>query len=277
VKAYWSETRPNGAPIEVGTFCRVLDLEDGTNPIFTYGKTEAEVMEKIERNNANAQMTLARRAQPVSAAPGVALPPAAPRARMSADEVLAATADLDNPGRAGAAITRLVQDETGIDFSRMALNNFATMAMKWEESNPDFYPHPGNKRMLVDQAKAHAGNDLTRITPEILTQAFTELQNGGYLLDELGGLETPNPQTPSTFPAEIPVQRTERPRRSFSTGARGTSFSASQTAPPRTLKYTESQIRTMPLSKSEALLRDNDKDYLEACEFYFPTQQRATV
>jgi hypothetical protein len=272
MKSWWSNTRPNGQPIDAGTFCRVIDLEDGTHPIFTYGTTMDQVLEKIERQNGNAQLALARRASipPQNAVPAHA-EPIAPRKRMTADETMQATTDLQNPAKAGEALTRLVEDSTGVDLRQIAIQNFVRIATRWEQDHPNFYAHPGNKRLLADQAKAHTGGDIARVTAEILTQAFTELQNGGYLLEAPSEYEPQPSITPSSFPAEMQVQRTERPRRSasnYSTGIPGNRLRAAQTAQPRTLKYSASDIEAMPLSKSRALLERADPDYLASVDAY---------
>lgn len=185
---------------------------------------------------------------------------------------MVATADLQNPAKAGAAAARLIQDATGIDLQRMAIENFSKMAMEWQEEHPEFYAHPGNKRLLTDQAKAMAGGDLTLITKDTLTRAFQFLRQRGELYDAPAAVPTDpnNPTPPASFPGESPVQRTtERPRGTFSTGARSTSFRASQTSVPKTLKYTAEEIRTMPESKARRLIETNDPDYAEACERFF--------
>ena len=167
----------------------------------------------------------------------------------------------------------LVEDATGVDLRQIAIQNFVRTATRWEYEHPDFYPHPGNKRLLADQAKAHTGGEISRVTAEILTLAFTELQNGGYLLEAPPDYEQQQqqqpPNTPSTFPAESQVPRTERPRRSaYSTGIPGNRLRAPQTAPPRTLKYTERQILAMPIEEYKRLWNSGDKDFREALAAY---------
>jgi pyruvate/2-oxoglutarate dehydrogenase complex dihydrolipoamide acyltransferase (E2) component len=149
--AYWTDKRPNGQPIEAETFARVIDLEDGTNPIWTYGKTVDEVLQKIERQNGNAQLALARRATAQPNAPAQGAPtatPAAPRRRLSADEVMQLTTDLQNPAKAAAAIVKLAADETGVDPQRVAMDNFKKLAAEWEDEHEEFYQHPGNRTLL---------------------------------------------------------------------------------------------------------------------------------
>jgi hypothetical protein len=275
---YWTDTRPNGNPIDEGTVCWVTEVE-GINPIYTYGKTKDEVIEKLSVTQAHAQAALARRAAAPSAGPAATPASIAPRKRMTSDEVMQATSDLQNPAKAGNAMTRLIQDQTGVDLHQMAIAEFSRMAMEWQNEHPDFYAHPANKRILTDQAKFMAGGDLTMVTKDILTSAFNTLRQRGEIFDapELPSNDNPNlpPNSPS-FPGESLVQRTtERPRGQFATGARSNGFSASQVALPKTPKYTAEDIRTMPESKSRRLLESNDKDYAEACDLYFGVPARA--
>jgi hypothetical protein len=273
VTGYWTETRPNGKPIEPGTVCWVTETP-GINPIYTYGRDQQEVIEKLSLNQAHSQAALARRNAPTPIP--AATTPAPVRPAMTADEVMQATADLANPGKSGAAIVKLVQDASGVDLSRVALDDFARTAQQWEADNPDFFPHPGNKRLLVDQAKAHVGGSLARITAALLTQSFHELLQAGLLYDAPAN-PNPTPNNLEAFPGENPVQRTERPRGArYATGTRSTSFRAPQQASQtRTLKYTAEEISRMPESKSRALIAANDRDYAEACEFHFGAQATA--
>lgn len=264
MKGYWSDVRPNGQPVEPGTFCWITDLEDGTHPIPTYGKTQDEVMGKLAAQNANAQIALAAR----RSAPAAAQLPE-PRV-ISPDQVMRATQDLENPAKAGEAIATLVESHTGIDLNQLALQNFAQTASQWESAHPDFYPHPGNKRMLTSEAAALAGGNLGKVTHAHLNQAYAALKAQGYLLEVTVDLQGNN-GAPS-LPDESQVQR-ERQRTRFATGARSSSFQRQSNAHTRTLKYTEEQIRTMPMSQSRELIANGDRDYADACEAYYGSQQ----
>jgi hypothetical protein len=273
MKMEWVTVRPNGKPVEPGTFCRVLDMEDGTNPIYYYGKTEQEVNDKIALNNMHAQRALARRAEAPTNGTAPALPsPVTPRQRMTADETMRATADLQNPSKAGEAVTKLVQDVTGIDLRQMKLREMYAAAQEWEKHTPEFYPHDGNRRLVLQDAAILAGGDMADITVPMLDQAFRSLKERGFLFrDPLDGVEVP-PNNVTPFPEETPVQRVETVRSGRNgTGTRSTNFRAPQNVQTRTLKYTREQIDRMPLAKTEALIRSGDKDYAEACEFYYPS------
>lgn len=274
---YWTETRPNGKPIEAGTVCWVTEPIDGGHPIHTYGKDQQEVIEKLARTNAHAQAALARKAAPAAAA--TSTPAATAPVRMTADEVMQATQDLQNPAKAGTAVAKLVQDATGIDLGRLALNNFATLAQEWQQENPEFYEHPGNQHLLVSRAKAYAGGAIANVTKEHLSRAFDDLQHEGMLFEAPAQSQpTNNPPTPSPVPEETQVQRTERPRGSrFATSTRSTGFRAApqHSSQTRTPKYTAEEIRTMPESKSRSLVDSNDRDYAESCEYHFSDQATA--
>ena len=253
----------------------MTDLEDGTNPIYTYGADQQEILDKLARQNANAQLALARKAANPPSPNGAAqthptAPAAAPRRGPSPDEVMQATADLANPAKSGQAVSTLLQHATGIDPVETARRAYATLAMEWEAATPDFYPHPANRQLVGEQAIRLAGNKPGMVTWEILNEAFRQKQAAGVLVerpDEPAAL-VPNDQPSSTFPEEIPVQRSERPRGTrFATGARSTSFSAPQTTQTRALKYTEEQIRNMPEKTRREVF--NDPEYIRACDFYF--------
>jgi hypothetical protein len=265
----WVTTRPNGKPVEPGTFCRVLDMEDGTNPIYYYGKTENEVNDKIALNNMHAQQALARRA----AAPPqgtVTIPsPIAPRKRMTADETMQATTDLQNPAKAAEAVTRLVQDATGMDLRQMAMDAFKIRADEWARETPDFYNCKPNRSLLATRLGRLVNGDVALISKEMITQCFHQMLETGDLVEDPGE----GTQNVTAFPDENQVQRVETSRgRRSGTGTRSTNFrTPTQGVQTRTLKYTREQIDRMSLSKTEALIRSGDKDYAEACEFYYPS------
>lgn len=262
MKVFWSDKRANGQPLQSGTVCLVTDLEDGTNPIYTYGKDQAEIIDKLAMQNANAQLALLRRAQPPPATP-------TPARKITADEVMQATADLTNPAKAPAAIATLYEAETGIDPVQTALRAFAALAMEWEAGTPDFYPHPGNRQLVSNKAIGLAGGKPGLVTREMFNAAFTELRAQGLLFERpdqpAGDQPTPNPPN---LPVESQVQPIERPRGTrYATAARSSTFTAPQTVSTRNLKWTEEQIRTMP--EKERLRVFDDPDYIKACEYYF--------
>ncbi len=270
--SYWTDKRANGQPIEPGTFARVIDLEDGTHPQYVYGATMDEVLGKIERNHANAQKALldARKSPPTAAS---AATPISGPSRLSADDKMRLTLDLQNPAKAAAAMVKLIADETGVDPLTDAKRRYGELAVAWEHEHPEFYQHPGNRRILGNEAIRRAGGNPALVTREILTQCFNDLLADGQLFE--GQNEpTRNPSTPSTFPAETQVQRTERPRQGFTTGYRPRGGGGNP--PPRTLKYTEDQYWALPNSKRRELLMARDADFEAAARAYDPAEQRAS-
>lgn len=265
MKVYWSDTRANGQPLQPGTVCHVTDLEDGSNPIHTYGRDQEEVLLKLATQNANAQLAMAQRRA------GASPPAAAPRT-ISPDQVMQATVDLSgqNPAKAAQAVATLYEAATGIDPVEQARQHYARMAMEWEAATPAFFSHPGNRQLVGERAIRLANGRPGTMTRQILDTAFQQLQAEGLLFEraEQTSSESTNPATLTNLPGESPVQSLERPRGTrFSTGARSSSFSAPQTAQTRALKYTEEQIRTMP--ERERLRVFDEPEYIAACEHYF--------
>ena len=274
MKMEWVTTRPNGKPVEPGTFCRVLDMEDGTNPIAFYGKTEAEVNDKIALTSMHARKALERRGEAPASTPAKPIV-VQPRTRMTANETAQATLDLANPAKVGEAVTRLVQDQTGVDLRKIAMDAFKARADKWVENHPEFYNCKPNRALLATRLGQIVNGDVSLITDDMMTQTFNEMIATGDLVEDPGG-EAPPIVEP--LPGENQAQRVETPRNGRNgTGTRSTNFRAPQVAQTRTLKYTREQIDRMSLAKSKALIQSGDKDYAEACEFYYPSTVKATA
>jgi len=282
MKCGYTETRANGRPVEAGFLCWKIDPEDGTHPIYVNGRTAEEIQMKLSLQNLHAQAALVKR-NAVPTPPTNTPTAAAPipiRTQLTADQRFQATADLSNPGKSAAAVTALVEEQTGINLEQLAQERFGKLAMEWEAEHPEYYPHPGNRTLVGDLAGRLVDRKVGLITKEILTSAFHQLRNQGLLFEELiQQQETPKATEPSTsFPAETQVQRTEGQTRRFATGVRGSTIRPGQGATTRGPKYTEADIRNMPESKRLALLEDKGqagRDYEEACEYYYG--QRATA
>jgi hypothetical protein len=274
MRAYWTDKRPNGEPIEPGTFARVIDLEDGTHPIYVYGKTQEEVQGKIELQNMHAQQALARRSTAAShSGPTQGFQPtpaAVPRRGLSGDQVMQYTADIANPAKAGAAIAALYANEMGIDPEEEAKQRFANLFAEWEREHTEYMPHPGNRHIVAAKAIGRAGLKPALVTKEILTQCFTEALADGLLFEEqpAGNDGQPNPANPG----ESQALRAERPRGALrATSMRSSSFRAPQSASQnRTLKYTREAFRKLTSAQRESLIRTNDADYFAAAEAYYP-------
>jgi hypothetical protein len=272
MKAYWTDKQPNGKPITY-KFARVIDLEDGTHPQWVYGETMDEVLEKIERNHANAQRALLNaRREPAATTPTAPVLPAAP-ARLTADEKMRLTLDLQNPAKAATAMVKLIADETGVDPAAERQRLYANTAVEWEREHPEFYQHPGNRRILGREAINRAGGNPAAVTKQVLTQCFNELLADGQLFEGQNE-STYNNEPHSTIPAETQV-RTERPKLRSIGGIPAQRLRAAQTVPTRTLKYSEAEYFAMPLAKRRELLANSDPDYLAAANKY-EVEERAS-
>jgi hypothetical protein len=195
---------------------------------------------------------------------------------MDANEVMQATSDLGNPGEAGEAVTRLVEDATGINLRGLALEAFSRRAQEWQDEHPDFYPHPGNVNLVTTDAFRSSGHDWAGVSKEMLTASFQKLQARGELFDAPAAPVTPAAPAAETFPGGSPVQRVEYPRGGRpGTGTRSTSFRATQTVQPRTPKYSDEDIRKMPASKKRELILSNDPDFTAACDRLYGVQASA--
>jgi hypothetical protein len=186
---------------------------------------------------------------------------------MSANDVMQATSDLGNPARAGEAVTRLVEDATGVNLKQMAADAFGVRAKEWELEHPEFFAHEGNREMLAYHSVRAARGDIASVSKELLTQTFLNLQERGLLFERPAAAPATEPPAPTSFPGGSPVQRVEYPRGGRpGTGTRSTNFRATQTTQPRTPKYTDDDIRKMPASKKRELIEANDPDFEAACE-----------
>jgi hypothetical protein len=270
-RSYWSTTRLNGKPVDAGTFYLISEFDD-MNPIATMGASVDEVLAKSEYARAATEVELRKLRAAGQNGNGTRTTPVTPpasRPRMDANEVMQATSDLGNPAKAGEAVTRLVEDQTGINLRSLALEAFGRRAQEWQDEHPEFYPHPGNVNLVTTDAFRSSGHDWAGVSKEMLTASFEKLHAQGVLFDAPAALVPPATTTPAaeTFPGGSPVQRVEYPRGGKpGTGARSTSFRATQTIQPRTPKYSDDDIRNMPASKKKELILSNDPDYTAACD-----------
>lgn len=284
MKVYFSEKRPNGQPIDPGTLCLMTDLEDGTHPIPTYAKTQEELNFKLAQQNANAQIAMLRRMSAPMNTPTVNTPAAVAtvadtRFRLSPDEVIQYTEDQKNWAKSANAILMLHAHATGIDPRKVKQDKWVELALGWEAEHPEFFAIHGNRKVLGDFVGAQVQGEVERITKEMLTTAYHELLAKGLLYEPQEQAPAVEPVLPpSALPVESQVQSTERQRRMFTSHVRGNSLRAPQNfVQPKTLKYTEREIRQMPLDQAERLLRDKDPDYAVAVRHYFPMNQQRTA
>lgn len=238
-------------------FCLVMDPEDGTHPIRTYGWTKDEVLEKVAKTAETAQQVINRQriqsAQPPARQSGDAPPPppAATTAgtgpkRLTADERMQATLDLSNPAKSPEAIRALLRD-SGIDVDKMRLEadakRAAGVAQEWERNHPDFPSDERNQRLLMNTALLRAGGDLARITAETLDTAYRELVSFGMLFEPENNSSTQT-VTPQNAPDGNSATRIVRPR--GATSYRSTTLRATAPGAKREPKYTRAEIDAMP-------------------------------
>lgn len=269
----------NGQPLDDGRLCYVIDLEDGSRPIKTYGRTVKEVLEKVARTAGHAELTVMRDprrldgrepAQPAGSSAAPRPVPAPARKPLTPDEQLKTTADLSVASKAPSAVVKLFEAETGIDVTRLQATQFSEVAMNWRRDHPDFFDHPANVELLTTRAIRKAGG--LRFTGyEHLEDAYRELQAEGKLIREIESAPViANRTAPATLPEETPAPGVARPRGgTFATSFRGTKISGQGSGSPRPrLKYTREQIDNMPLVEMRRLIESGDPEYAAAVEFY---------
>lgn len=285
MKQYWDDKRQNGKPLQPGTVAYVMDPEDGTIPIYTYGNSQEEVMEKVGLTAMHARLSQNQRSQSQQRTPTTEKPIEL-RKKMTPNEIFQATEDAKNPATAGPAMAKLVADATGVDLTKLAAQSFIDTCEAWEASHPEFYDCPTNEKLIIDQCKEWTRGDITLISGELLTRAFTTLRDLGFLVErpieiapsaeEVEDLTVRQPLPVERQVQRVDGQRSERPMRQ-GTGIPSRQFTARQAAPPRGPKYTKEQIDGIPLKKMKELIQSNDKDYAESCEYWYPTEERASA
>jgi hypothetical protein len=187
VIAFWA-TGKKGAfvptdkptPLDDGRYCRITDLEDGSIPVPTYGRSAEEVLSKIERTGMHARLAVAQ----ATRAPGAPAPAPKPgrRLALTADEQMLATTQLADPQNAPRAITRLFESATGIDTEKLAAEAFAERARDWGNTHPEIKNHPYNLRLILDNAILLAGGNVRLVDAAIFEKSYQKLNAEGFLL-----------------------------------------------------------------------------------------------
>jgi hypothetical protein len=278
MRAYWltgkrgaEQASEEAKPLEDGRYCRVTDLEDGSQAVRTYGKTPDEVYAKIEKTSMHARQRLA------AVAPGDPVVPAVPaparRLTLTADEQMRATKDLEDPAKAPGAVVKLFENATGIDTEQIAARDFEARAIRWAARHPELKDVPYNKKLIFDNARSRAGN-IRLITEEVLEQCYQELKQGGYLLTEENLPDNHSPAALPVQPGQNPDSRTRQTEAAITTTHRINRTGSAQ-VPQWQPKYTREQIEKMPLRESERLWKVQDKDWIEANNYHFSRQARA--
>ena len=261
---YWDDKDAAGKTLTDGRICLVIDPEDGTQPIRTYGRDKDEVLEKVARTAEAAQAminrqrsaqvtpTLVNPARPGTgpAAASVAATPTR-RAPVTPDEQMQATADLSNPAKAPAAAKTLLR-AAGLDVDELAktqaVQRVSQIAQQWERAHPDFPSNERNRVLLMNTAALRVG--FTNITAETFDAVYQELIAANMLFGDDNEPALPA-QTP---PDGSPESRVVRPR--SATSYRSTALRATiPTAKPQP-KYTRAQIHAMSGAEFESKIKN---------------------
>jgi hypothetical protein len=251
----------DGKPLEDGRLCLLIDPEDGTQAIRVWGRSREEILEKAAKTVEHGARTISQlRSQlnhKTTTAPTTPTMTAAtrPPTTLSAAERMQATADLDDPAKAPAAVTRLIQHQTGVDFDSIrqkeTIERISTIQANWSYSHPDFPKHPINYKLLNDAAALRVGYE--NITAAVMDQVYTELSSQGLLVEA-----EEEELSPTVPPEETPDTRTVRPRGAAS--YRRTTLSAPAPA-SQTPKYTRAQIDAMTSAEYRRKL-ETDPDFV---------------
>ena len=224
-------------------FCLVIDPEDGTHPIRTYGWSKDEVLEKVSRTAETAQQVINRQRNNSPAngngsapKPHVSSVPAAPK--VTPDEQMQATADLSNPAKAPGAVKTLLR-AAGVDVDRERIRQdaerVAAIAQEWEGQHPEFAASDErNKRLLLNTASAKVG--FSNINAAALDAAYEELRRFDMFFTEAAIPEpSPLPNAPNGNSATV-----DRPR--TATSYRTTSLRSGTPAVTTKPKYTVAEV-----------------------------------
>jgi hypothetical protein len=244
--ARWWEN--NGEPLADGRLCLVVDPEDGTHKLRTYGRTKEEVLDKLSRSYEHGQRLIGKlRTSPGETAPARAAVAAAPApsTRLSADEQMTATFELSDPSKAPGAIVRLVQHATGLNLNAMQAREeeqrIASVAEQWENEHPDFHGSLTNRKLLLNTAVLHAGG-IKNVTAEKLEDTYLSLLAQGAFTESTEA--QPNQSTPQVQPGENPDSRTAvRPR--GATTYRSSNLRATAPVASSRPMYTKAQVDAM--------------------------------
>lgn len=233
-------------------FCLVIDPEDGTNPIRTYGWSKDEVLEKVAKTAETAQALIKKQRdqaaqssvrQPVSATPTPAAATIAGPQKLTADQRMQATVDLSNPARSAEAVKALLGD-VGVDVDKMKqdaeIRRATALCEEWERNHPEFPNEQRNLRLLMNTALLRAGGELGRVTAGTLDNAFQELRQFGMLFD---AEETTTNNPSQNAPDGNSATRTVRPR--GATSYRATNLRATTPGARREPRYTRTEIEAM--------------------------------
>jgi hypothetical protein len=281
---YWEN---NGQPLDNGRLCLVIDPEDGTHPLRTYGATKEEVLDKVAKSLEHGQRLITRQREvaPARATAPAPAPAPARRTQLTPDEQMTAVADLANPAKAPEAVTRLVEHATGIDLKAQAATNadirLGNLAESWGVGHPEIASASrAEKRLLLVTAIQIAGG-AAKVTSTTLDAAYNSMLAQGYFAEEpeeeeLEAQQTTPPTTPtSATPGNGNPRTTVRPR--GATSVRSSTLRATAPAAPRTTaKYTRAQVDAMSGDELADKMR-TEPGFAQLLETYSSPQRRASA
>lgn len=230
-------------------YCLVIDPEDGTHPIRTYGWTVEEVLDKVAKTTETAQQVINRQrtATPQVAATSSdarsAVTSVAPAPRnLTAEEQMQATSDLSNPSKSPQALRTLLRG-VGVDVDRMKLDEdvrrITAIAQEWESHNPDWPSSDKNNRLLLDKATLMAG--FPNITSQTLDAAYRELSSRGMIFEVESEPQSPTPPDATNGNS---VTRNEGQTRTATT-YRSHSLRSDVVVAPTKPRYTRTELDAM--------------------------------
>jgi hypothetical protein len=173
--------------------CLVIssDSDPSMPPIFTYGKSKEEILDKLAVTTETAQSTIhqLRKTPAIPARPST---PAPGTGTVGVPDLAKAVTDLQNPATAQGAIKTLLRS-VGVDPDASARDEatrkLTATAQEWHRSNPDFPDDPRNRRTLLDRAILRVG--YRNVTAEALTNAYNELYAENMFFEPSGSAVPP--------------------------------------------------------------------------------------
>lgn len=232
-------------------YCLVIDPEDGTHELRTYGWSIEEVLDKVARTTETAQQVINRQ-RSTTATPQVAATSSdarsaatsvapAPRS-LTAEEQMQATSDLSNPSKSPQALRTLLRG-VGVDVDRMKFDEdvrrVTATAQEWESRNPDWPSSDKNNRLLLDKATLMVG--FPNITAQTLDAAYRELSSRGMIFEIESEPQTPTP--PGDAPNGNSAPRAEGPTRT-ATSYRSRALQSDIVVTPNKPRYTRAEVDT---------------------------------
>lgn len=251
-----------------GNYIAQIDLEDGSQPQTFRGRSHKDVADKLLTAQVHASRTIADLKKGIKPDPAPARRTLDPKP-LSAGERMQAVADLADPNKTDAAVTRIVESRLGpIEGIREVINKSAEAedarlsaqaAGAFAAETPDWWPSPHNKATLWNHMESN-GMAKTRRNFGI---AFDQLKSAGLV--QMKPDDDNSSSEPDGGSARIATERptTRQPRASFSTSIRSQD-SSGEGGPRKTRpKFTRQDIEQMPAAEYKRRL-ETDPSFADA-------------